>query len=226
MNDSDFEFLDNDTVVLEFNYFSSNNDDDSANTKPFHLIPPDEDDFTCNNMLLDDSSDSSITMPCENLGLNSHNSRQPPEPLPSVMPEITFDTAALVLNTLRNNPSSFLPTFSPLCMACPNSLPIAIPHTCDYAMEANASLSSTVTYDDIDELLFPRKEPTLNCSFSLSKSHDALLTTLQSLDTISIANTLNSNKSARKLKCHNTIMLLQAHQMKGGGGLTNLSLIR
>ena len=193
------------------------NDDETDNTKPFDLIPPIDNDFHGTNILIDDSSDSSITLPYDDLIDNNAPSRPPPEPPPNHIPEITFASAAPVLRSMRENTNYFHSRLSPLCLTCTSDNSNTA-HTCDCVIESNAMLSSIVTYDDAELLLFPSPaEKSVECTFPLTKSQDQLLTTLNSLNTVDILNTLSSDPSSRELKCRDTIMLLQARQIDGGG---------
>ena len=117
-------------------------------------MPPIDNDFYGTNILIDDSSDSSITEPYDDLVDDNAPSRPPPEPPPNCIPEIAFASAAPILRSTRESPNYFHNHLSPLCLTC-TSTNANIAHTCDCVMESNAMLSSIVTYDDSEPLLFP-----------------------------------------------------------------------
>ena len=195
---------------------SIDNDDATDNNKPFNLIPPIDNDFYGTNILIDDSSDSSINLPYDDLVDKDAPSRPPPEPPPNHIPEITFASTAPILRSMRENANYFHNRLSPLCLTCTSDNSNTA-HTCDCVMESNAMLSSIVSYDDTEPLLFPSPaEKSVECTFPLTKSQDQPLTTLKSLSTVDILNALSSNPSSRKLKYRDTIMLLQARQIDGG----------
>lgn len=73
-------------------------------------------------------------------------------------------------------------------------------------------LSSAITYDNAEPLLFPPAEhEAFHNAFPFTKKHAALLDTLQGLDTVGMMRALNSIPSTRTLACRDTSMLFQAH---------------
>ena len=117
---------------------------------------------------------------------------------------------------MRHNPNAFFRNLSPPCAHCPPSQS-DLCHTCDYVLEANAMLSSIVTIDESEPPFFTCPVPEYNCYFPLTQAQDSLLTTLQGLSTVDVIHTLNNNPSSRILSCKDTVMLMQARQVDGGG---------